>query len=43
MANMFLFWLPFVHDPCTFGFFCPLYKFCFLLIKKKKKMLGDGE
>ena len=27
---------PFVHDPCTLGFFFFLYNICFLLIKKKK-------
>ena len=26
---------PFVHNLCTFGFFCYLYIVCFLSIKKK--------
>ena len=31
-----VFWFPFVHDPCTLGFFCYLYNFLFIDQKKKK-------
>ena len=34
---MSVFWFPFVHDLCTLGFFCYLYKFAFYRSKKKKK------
>ena len=34
-------WLPFVHDLCTPGNFPFIYYTCFLLIKKKKRIVFE--
>ena len=36
-------WFPFVHDLCTFGFFCYLYNLLFIDKKNNRKNRFKGK